>query len=191
MGDRISSAVGWSVAAEAAHSLGLVPQPVSGDGLHTAVGYRENSVSVVRWYGVVPGLCILYPSFFSFPSSFSPSIVIASPVLGGPGTMRVVLNSNSSRSSMRSSWIEAPVLRGPESVRVCVSQAKFSFRHRRHRTVSQAKFSFRHPRTPDRFTAATASLSMYRSVPNLRISSLLSFGLAVHSKVLEIVHKGT
>ena len=86
-----------------------------------------------------------------------PSIAIASPVLGGPGTMRVVLNSSSSRSS----WIEAPVLGGPESVRVCVSQAKFSFRHRGHRTDSQAKFSFRHPRTPDRFTAATAGLSMY------------------------------
>ena len=35
------------------------------------------------------------------------------------------------------------------------------------------------------------STILYRRVPKLRMCSLLSFGLAVHSKVLEIVHKGT
>jgi hypothetical protein len=43
-----------------------------------------------------------------------PSIAIATPVLGGPGTMRVVLNSSSSM---------ALVLGGPEVVRVVLNSS--------------------------------------------------------------------
>ena len=60
-----------------------------------------------------------------------PSIAIATPVLGGPGTMRVVLNSSSTEKCVRvvlnsSSTEKAPVLGGPESVRVVLSSSSSS-----------------------------------------------------------------